>query len=163
MLTSPGCRARVRTLYIDPAAGKPTRPWHRRDTRQHRIDGGALFIVDCDPIPRPLRMLTAILRGCESVDFGDFDTSAFSADLGQAPRSVAHLRMMVAGECRRHDIAYRPFAHAETRRRRCLTIRRNAMKLKPGSRGHRKRLTMRRRPRRIMSPRLGPFEKRLHD
>src|SRR5258708_27037891 len=40
-----------RTLYIDPAAGKPTRPLHRRDTRQHRIDGGALFIVDCDPIP----------------------------------------------------------------------------------------------------------------
>src|SRR2546428_13403660 len=40
-----------RTLYIDQAAGKPTRPWHRRDTRQHRIDGGALFIVDCDPIP----------------------------------------------------------------------------------------------------------------
>jgi len=33
---------------------------------------------------RPLSMLTAILRGCESVDFGDFDTSAFSADLGQA-------------------------------------------------------------------------------
>jgi hypothetical protein len=73
-----------RTLYIDPAAEKPTRPWHRRDTRQHRIDGGALFIVDCDPYQRPPRMLTAILRGCESVDFGDFDTSAFSADLGQA-------------------------------------------------------------------------------
>ena len=33
---------------------------------------------------RPPRMLTAILRGRESVDFGDFDTSAFSADLGQA-------------------------------------------------------------------------------
>src|SRR5258707_13676736 len=63
--------------------------------------------------------------------------------------------MTVADECRGHDIAYRPISHAETRRRRCLTIRRNAMKLKPGSRGHRKRFTMRRRPRRIMNPRLG--------
>jgi hypothetical protein len=41
---------------------------------------------------RPLRMLTAILRGCESVDFGDFDTSAFSADLGQAWHRLSTLR-----------------------------------------------------------------------
>src|SRR5438067_888185 len=45
----------------------------------------------------------------------------------------------------------------------CLTIRRNAIKLKRGSRRRRKRLKMPTRPGRTMSPRLGLFEKRLQD
>src|SRR2546421_12935544 len=63
----------------------------------------------------------------------------------------------------RSNMAYRVISRAETRRRRCLTIRRNAMKLKRGSRRHRKRLKKPRRPGRTMSPRLGLFEKRLQD
>jgi len=147
MLTSPECRARAE--HYTSIRQQESRRGHGIVAIRVSIGLMVVHYLSSTAIQyqRPLRMLTAILRGCESVDFGD----------------SGHLRMMVADECRGHDIAYRPFSHAETRRRRCLTIRRNAMKLKPGSRGHRKRLTMRRRPRRIMSPRLGPFEKRLHD
>src|SRR5438445_11520488 len=100
----------LRKAYIDQGAKRPTTPCNHRDTRQHRIDDGA----------------------------------------------ISHDRML-------SNTAIEPASTPKQGRPCCLTIRRNAIKLKRDSRRHRKRLKMPTRPGRTMSPRLGLFEKRLQD
>jgi len=84
MLTSPECRARAE--HYTSIRQQESRRGHGIVAIRVSIGLMVVHYLSSTAIQyqRPLRMLTAIPRGCESVDFGDFDTSAFSADLGQA-------------------------------------------------------------------------------